>query len=316
MSSPAADAADRAELPGEVDEFLLWLTVEKGRSTATLAAYRRDLRAWTEWLRDRDSTLLDAVEDDVVAHLRSQQRAGKAPASVTRSMVAIRALHRFMVAEDLRADDPSAHVELPSVPRGLPKALSVTEIEELLDSVAPGDATGRRDRAILEVLYGTGIRISELVGTSLGDLDVGDGLLRVLGKGAKERVVPLGRQARDALTAWLSPEGRGAFEPKRWASRDDAEALWLNARGGRLSRQGAWGMVKRRAAAVGMGAKLSPHVFRHSCATHMLDGGADIRIVQELLGHASVTTTQVYTKVSQQRLWQTYRAAHPRAGRG
>jgi len=315
MTSTGSTASDRA-LPIEVDDFLLWLTVEKGRSAATLEAYKRDLRGWVRWLDDHGHTVYTASEDDVIGHLRAQQAAGKAPASVVRSMVAVRALHRYLVAEEQRLDDPTAHVEMPSVPRGLPKALTVDEVAILLDSVETDTPAGRRDKAMLEVLYGTGIRISELVGTSLADLDMRDSLLRVFGKGAKERVVPVGRFAHDALSVWLAPQGRGAMEPDRWASRDGSEALWLNARGGRLSRQGAWGMVKRRAATVGLGAKLSPHVLRHSCATHMLDHGADIRTVQELLGHASVTTTQVYTKVSQDRLWQVYQSAHPRAQGG
>ena len=299
-----------------VEHFLTHLLVEKGRSTNTLAAYRRDIGSWRDTLEKRRTTLLEADEDDVLAHLRSLQASGKAPASVARAMVAVRSLHGFLVIEGERADDPSAHVEMPRVPRGLPKALSVDDVARLIQSVEGDDALAQRDRAMLELLYGTGVRISELVGVSLGDVDLEDALLRVFGKGAKERVVPIGRYAMHALGAWLGAEGRGSLEPKRWASRDDAEALFLNRRGGRLSRQGAWGAVKKHGAAVGLAAKLSPHVLRHSCATHMLDHGADIRTVQELLGHASVTTTQVYTKVSQERLWQVYNEAHPRASRG
>jgi integrase/recombinase XerD len=316
MTAASLDASSPAVLPSEAEDFLLWLTVEKGRSPATLAAYRRDLRAWTAHLERRGRTVATADESDVISHLRALQATGKKPASVARAMVAVRALHSFMVADELRIDDPTAHVEMPSVPRGLPKPLTMAEIERLLESIPTDDAVGRRDKAMIEVLYGTGIRISELVGTSLGDLDMRDALLRVYGKGAKERVVPLGSFAHASLTAWLSPGGRSELEPRRWADRSDAEALWLNQRGGRLSRQGAWGIVKRRAAAVGLGATLSPHVFRHSCATHMLDNGADIRTVQELLGHASVTTTQVYTRVSNERLWTVYAAAHPRGHRG
>ncbi len=316
MKALPGDASTPTGRPTEVDEFLLWLTVEKGRSAATLSAYRRDLRAWVAYLDTQGRTVATATEAEVIGHLRAQQATGKKPASVARAMVAVRALHTFMVADELRTDDPTSHVEMPSVPRGLPKALTVTEIDRLLASISVDDAVGRRDKAIVEVLYGTGIRISELVGSSLGDLDMHDSLLRVYGKGAKERVVPLGSFAHAALTDWLSPGGRSEMEPTRWTDRNDAEALWLNQRGGRLSRQGAWGLVKRRAAAVGLSAKLSPHVFRHSCATHMLDHGADIRIVQELLGHASVTTTQVYTRVSNERLWKVYASAHPRGHRG
>jgi integrase/recombinase XerD len=198
---------------------------------------------------------------------------------------------------------------------GLPKPLSEAEVESLLASVVGSSPLERRDRAILEVLYGTGIRISELVGLSLGDVDLTDRVMRVFGKGSHERVVPIGRMAADALSEWLTASGRGALVPERWARRGDAEAVFLNARGGRLSRQGAWGIVRTYADRVGLGDRLSPHVLRHSCATHMLDHGADIRVVQELLGHASVATTQVYTLVSAERLRSVYENAHPRARR-
>jgi integrase/recombinase XerD len=204
-------------------------------------------------------------------------------------------------------------VERSRVPRGVPKALSEDEVSGLLAAVTGDRPVDRRDRAILEVLYGTGLRISELVGLSLGDLDLDAALLRAFGKGSKERVVPVGRLAIDALSRWLGPGGRPSLEPERWARRGDAEAVFLNARGGRLSRQGAWGVVRRYAIAVGLEDKLTPHVLRHSCATHMLDHGADIRAVQELLGHASISTTQLYTLVSTERLWAVYRDAHPRS---
>ncbi|HEY6531224.1 MAG TPA: tyrosine-type recombinase/integrase, partial [Acidimicrobiales bacterium] len=168
-------------------------------------------------------------------------------------------------------------------------------------------------RALLEVLYGTGARISEVCGLSLGDVDLDGGLLRLFGKGAKERVVPLGRMARVALAAWLDAAGRGAMAPEQWARRGDAEAVFLNQRGGRLSRQGAWTVVRRHGTTADLGDRLTPHVLRHSCATHMLDHGADIRAVQELLGHASISTTQVYTLVSNERLFAVYDEAHPRA---
>jgi integrase/recombinase XerD len=196
---------------------------------------------------------------------------------------------------------------------GLPKALAEAEIASLLGAVVGADAIALRDRAMLEVLYGTGLRISELVGLSLGDLDLDAALLRAFGKGAKERIVPLGRMARSALVDWLGPEGRPSLVPERWRRRDDADAVFLNAKGGRLSRQGAWGVVRKYGDRVGLGDRLTPHVLRHSCATHMLDHGADIRAVQELLGHASISTTQVYTMVSTERLRSVYESAHPRA---
>ena len=257
--------------------------------------------------------LADATPELVEAYVAEQRDAGKAPASVARALVAVRSLHRFLAEEAGAQRDPAAAVDQPRVPRGLPKALTEAEVTALLDAVVGDDPVARRDRAVLEVLYGTGVRISELVGLSLGDLDVAGGSLRVVGKGSKERIVPLAGCAAQALASWLEPSGRAGLEPSRWARRGDAEAVFLNARGGRLTRQGAWLVVRRHAGTVGLSERLTPHVLRHSCATHMLDHGADIRVVQELLGHASLSTTQIYTLVSPERLTAAYANAHPRA---
>jgi integrase/recombinase XerD len=299
--------------PLEVEELLMWLSAEKGRSPNTISAYRRDLRRYVGWLGGRGHTIADAQEADVVEHISALRAQGLAPASVARALVAVRSLHRFLVDEGQAATDPAATVEQPRVPRGLPKALTEAEVGRLLASPEGDDPIARRDRAILEVLYGTGLRVSELVGLSLGDLDLDASLLRAFGKGRKERLVPVGGHATRALVAWLAPEGRGALAPRQWQRRGDAEAVFLGARGGRLTRQGAWDILRRHALRVGLEGVLSPHVLRHSCATHMLDHGADIRAVQELLGHASITTTQLYTLVSTERLWEVYRSAHPRA---
>ena len=304
-----------APLPLPAEEYLTWLAVERGRSANTLAAYRRDLAGWVSWLGERGLGLDGAGEaevSDYVAHLRSE---GRAPASVARSLVAVRSLHAFCAEEGLLATDPAADVAPPRVPRGLPKPLAEDEVLALLGAVVGDDPVAIRDRAILEVLYGTGMRISELCGLSLGDLDLDGGLLRVFGKGAKERVVPVGRHAAEALEAWLGPAGRPHLVPERWARRGDAEAVFLGTRGARLRRQAAWEVVKGHGDRVGLGDRLSPHVLRHSCATHLLDHGADVRVVQELLGHASVATTQVYTQVSTERVRAVYEAAHPRARR-
>ena len=316
MSPPAPLAVPETETPvldTRAEEFLAWLAVERGRSPRTVEAYRRDLLRYHGHLAATGRCLDDAADTDVVAFVRGLQHGGLAPSSVTRMLVSVRGLHRFLVAEGYRADDPTADVEVPSLPRGLPKALSVAQVASLMDAVVGDDAAARRDRAVLEVLYGTGCRISEAGSLSLGDVDLHDGLVRVTGKGAKERIVPLGRCAATALERWLAPEGRGALEPDMWARRGDAEAVFLNQRGGRLSRQGLWLVVRRHGQAAGIGSVLTPHVLRHSCATHMLDGGADIRFVQEMLGHASISTTQIYTRVSTERLRAVYRAAHPRA---
>jgi len=304
-----------APLPREVEELLSWLGVEKGRSANTLAAYRRDLAAYVEFLRGRGLALADVTDRVVEDYLAFLRAAGRAPASVARALVSIKALHRFCEDEGLAVANPVEDVERPRVPAGLPKALSEEEVTALLGAVTGDDAVARRDRAIVEVLYGCGLRVSELVSLSLGDLDLDAGLVRAFGKGAKERVVPVGRMATAALRAWLAPGGRGALVPARWARRADSDAVFLNARGGRLSRQGAWGIVRHYGDRVGLGDRLTPHVLRHSCATHMLDHGADIRVVQELLGHASISTTQVYTRVSTERLRSVYESAHPRARR-
>ncbi|HWD56208.1 MAG TPA: tyrosine recombinase [Acidimicrobiales bacterium] len=304
----------------DAEEYLSWLEVERGRSPRTLAAYRRDLAAYRDGLAARGGgdTIDDASAAQVADYLAALQST-HSNASVARAHSSIRGFYRFLVEEGRRADDPAADLPSVSVADLLPKALSEEETERLLGAVVGTGPAVLRDRALLEVLYGTGARVSEVVGLNLGDvrdaLETGGlPLIRVLGKGDKERVVPLGQLARLALADWLSGEGRRLFEPKKWRRRSDAEAVFLNARGGRLTRVGAFGVVKKYAARVGLEAKVSPHVLRHSCATHMLGRGADVRVVQELLGHASIATTQRYTKVSPEHLRRAYEGAHPRAG--
>lgn len=299
------------QLPQSVDDFLSHLAVEKGRAANTLAAYRRDLRIYLAWLAP---TPLHAVTGaDVLAFTHFLRDSDRAPATVNRVMATVRGLHRFLMVEELSAVDPTADIESIRLPRGLPKALSEDDVTALIDAVAGFDPVARRDRAMLELLYGTGLRVSELVSISLDEIDLQAALMRVTGKGDKQRLVPIGRLAGEALDGWLSPEGRGALCPTKWATRDAESAVFLNQRGGRLSRQGAWGVVRHYGLLTGIADRLSPHVLRHSCATHMLDHGADIRTVQELLGHASVTTTQLYTKVSTDLMQREYKRAHPRA---
>jgi integrase/recombinase XerD len=300
-------------LPIEAEDFLTWLAVERGRSSNTLSAYRRDLRAYVSLLNEAGVSVSSATESHLLGFIEGLRAAGQAPASVRRATVTVRSWHRFLADEGVVAFDPSADVMPPKIPSAVPKALTEEQIVRLLDAAVELDAAGFRDRAILETLYGTGMRISEMCGLSLGDLDLGDRLVRVLGKGSKERVLPVGRIAAAALTEWLSPRGRSLLEPKRWARRGDAEAVFLNQRGGRLTRQGAWGVVRKHALTAKLADVVHPHVLRHSCATHLLEHGADIRSVQELLGHASLTTTQRYTKVTTERLRSVFESAHPRA---
>ena len=301
------------ELPIEVEGFLTHLVVERGRSPNTLAAYRRDLRRYASFLADRGVEIGAVQPTDVVAHQAGLIQSGLAPASVARASAAVRTLHRYLAASGVMVDDPSMAVEVPPVPSAVPKALPETDVIELLDSVAGDRPVDIRDRALLETLYGTGARVSEVVGLRLGDVDLDARLVRLFGKGSKERVVPLGRPAASALAEWFDPGGRPDMSPAQWRRRDDSDAVFLNQRGGRLTRQGAWLTLRKRGEVVGLGAEMSPHVLRHSCATHMLDHGADLRTVQELLGHASISTTQTYTKVATDKLWAVYDAAHPRA---
>jgi integrase/recombinase XerD len=286
----------------------------------SLAAYRRDLRRYADFLRARGATDPATIREDVVhayvRHLetleREDGRRQLAASSVARAVVAVRSFHRFCAREGLVERDPSEEVGAPRVPAGIPKALDEEEVGRLLHAVTGDDPLAQRDRALLELLYGTGIRISEAVGLDLDDLDLDDGTIRVLGKGSKERVVPIGSGARGAMHTYLR-DGRLVLRRTRVRRAIDVDAVVLNARGGRISRQSCWAIVSRAGERVGLDGRLSPHVLRHSCATHMLDHGADLRVVQELLGHASISTTQVYTKVSPERLRAAYDAAHPRA---
>lgn len=317
MAAPAAVDGEvaRVELPLEFEEFLAWLRAERGRAGNTVVAYRRDLTRYAGWLAERQLSVLD-VDGDALATYIGHCRSTGAASSAARQLAAIRMAHRYLLAEGLRQDDPTLDLEGVRVPAGLPKPLSEVEVTALLDAVTGADAIARRDRAVLEMLYGTGARVSEVVGLSMGDIDFDAQLVRLFGKGAKERIVPFGRAAAVALDDWFSPSGRLALSPQEWRRRDDAQAVFLNQRGRRLSRQTVWATIQRYGARAGLHVDhLSPHVLRHSCATHMLDHGADLRIVQEMLGHASISTTQIYTKVSQERLWQVYREAHPRAQR-
>ena len=309
----SAMSAPVAMLPLEVEEFLSWMATERGRSANTLSAYRRDIHGYWSWLVRRNATLHDVDRAALDSFIGERRAAGGAASSVARQLAAIRMLHRFLAEEGMRPDDPTADIEGVRVPAGIPHPLSEDEVASLLAAPATNEPVGLRDRALLELLYATGARISEACGLSLGDFDHEEQLVRLFGKGSKERIVPYGRYAAMALTEWLGPSGRPHLQPQRWARRDDAEAVFLNLRGARLSRQAAWAMVKKYGDRIGLGDRLSPHVLRHSCATHLLDHGADLRIVQELLGHASISTTQIYTKVSQERMFDVYRAAHPRA---
>jgi integrase/recombinase XerD len=300
--------------------YLQYLVVERGLAANTVESYRRDLNRYAEVLAARGTTELNDVTTVDVAEFRAALRTGDeehpplAVSSVGRAVVAVRGLHAFARAQGLAVDDPARDVAPPPPPRRLPKAITVDEIERLLDAAGSTDDPDPRvlrDRALLEFLYGTGARISEVTGLDVDDLDhlARDPAVRLSGKGGKQRYVPVGSYAVRALDAYLV-RGRPALAAA--AVRRASPAVFLNARGGRLTRQGAWGVLREAAVRSGK-TDVSPHTLRHSFATHLLDGGADIRVVQELLGHASVTTTQVYTLITVDKLREVYAAAHPRA---
>ncbi len=292
--------------------FIDYLQIERGLSANTVAAYRADLAHYSAFLATRDLDDPTAVStrdlEAFVAWMRTRRTKHDKPyasASVARMAVAARMFHRYLALERV-AEDIGSAMATPSAPRPLPKALSVDDVERLLGQPSGDTPAGRRDRLLLEMLYGAGLRISELVNTDIDDLDRGEQLIRVIGKGDKQRIVPYGAVAAEALDRWLTV--RPAWQPQ-------TPALLLNQRGGRLTRQGAFKRIAFYADRVGLAGRVSPHTLRHSYATHLLDGGADVRAVQELLGHASVTTTQIYTLVSRNALLDAYRQAHPRATR-
>lgn len=299
-------------LPRHAQRYLDYLSAERGLSAHSLAAYRRDLALYGVYLAEAGVGGVErAGPEDVagfVAWIRERPSGaggGYATSTVARTLVAVRGLHRFLVREGLASEDPTREVTGPRPSRALPKALSVEEVERLLDAPAGDGPMPLRDRALLELLYATGLRITELVGLDIDDVDLEQRTVRCRGKGGKDRVLPVGRAACAAVEAWLV-RGRPAIA-------GGTAALLCNRRGQRLTRQGGWKIVKRHAEAAGLAEEVSPHTLRHSFATHLLDNGADVRVVQELLGHASVNTTQIYTLVSDGRLRAVYDHAHPRA---
>ncbi|MCW2883576.1 MAG: site-specific tyrosine recombinase XerD [Streptosporangiaceae bacterium] len=313
-SHAAPHAALDSALDSAVRGYLDHLAVDRGLAENTLSSYRRDLRRYAAVLAERGRAAIgQAGEDDVLAFLSGlregdQRHPPLSAGSAARAVVAVRGLHRFALREGLATADPARDVKAPAPPRRLPKAISLDQVERLLAAADPEDTPrGLRDRALLELLYGSGARISEAVGLDVDALDLGDGLARVSGKGGKTRMVPIGGYAQRAVGAYLA-----RARPELVKAGRGLPALFLNARGGRLSRQGAWMVLRAAAERAGL-RDVSPHTLRHSFATHLLDGGAEVRVVQELLGHASVTTTQVYTLGAVQLLREVYDTSHPRA---
>jgi integrase/recombinase XerD len=305
-----------AGLQRAVRTYLDHLTVERGLAANTLLSYRRDLRRYQAYLAGQGVDELSGVTEALVSGFLMKLREGDAEhpplgsTSAARTVVAVRGFHKFAVRDGLAESDPAAAVKPPTPAKRLPKALPLSDVEAILEaSGAAGTTLSLRDRALLEVLYGTGARISEAVGLDVDDLDLEEGTVLLRGKGSKERMVPVGSFAQEAVNAYLV---RARPELVSTSSASGG-ALFLNARGGRLSRQSAWAVLAKAAERAGVTRDVSPHTLRHSFATHLLDGGADVRVVQELLGHASVTTTQVYTLVTVDNLREVFATSHPRA---
>ncbi len=310
MAAPTPNTPLQRAVRGWLDH----LDVERGASGHTLAAYRRDLTRYLDFLAAQGVSSVEQVRETHVSAFLADLREGGpdrmplAASSAARTLVAVRGFHRFLAVEGAAAADPAEGVRPPKAPLRLPKAIGVEEVERLLEAASLGDTPlALRDRALFEVLYGAGARISEAIGLDVDDLDLEVGEVRLFGKGSKERVVPVGRYAQEAVAAYLVRARPGLAMKGR-----GTPALFLGARGARMSRQAAWDALQAAAGRAGL-THVSPHTLRHSFATHLLDGGADVRVVQELLGHASVTTTQIYTMVTIARLREVYAGAHPRA---
>lgn len=303
----------RDTLAGLAGEYLDHLVVERGVSPHTVQAYRRDLERYVRFCSDLGVTEADDVSQALVGDFLRSMRAGQpgqAPlsaSSAARAVVAVRGLHRYAVREGRAVADPAAIVKPPGTPRPLPKGLPVTQVEALLRAPDPTVPVGIRDRAVLEFLYGSGCRVGEAVTMDIDDLDLTSRSARLMGKGRKERLVPIGGLAVAALESYLV-----RVRPGYVAKGRGTKAVFLNQRGGRLTRQSIWVILKRSAVAAGLGTAVHPHTLRHSCATHLLEGGADVRVVQELLGHSSVTTTQIYTMVTIEHLREVHANTHPR----
>lgn len=296
------------KLQTAIAEFLTSVRAERGLSRNTAAAYERDLAQYAAYLESGGVTTVETVAaDHVSGFVTTLADLGLAPATVARKVAAIRGLHRFLVAEEVTIADPTALVASPRRPSSIPKALTVADVEALLAAAGGESALARRDLALLEFMYASGARVGETVGLDVLDLDLDEATALVTGKGKKQRLVPLGKPAVAALRRYLDCR----LELK--GDRPDPGALFLSGRGTRLTRQSVWQLVRKHALAAGLEpARVSPHVLRHSAATHMVEGGADLRTVQEILGHASISTTQVYTRVSPRHLYEVFVEAHPR----
>ena len=293
-----------------LDDFLSYLSVERGASPHTISAYGGDLRAYLKYLSERSVDPLQATRDDVTGFMARLQEQQMAPSTVERKIAAVKSFYSFLVREGLTDNHPTIDVALPKVPTRLPEVISIDDAERLLSQPFPSGPVGYRDRSVLEILYGCGLRVSELTALDLLDLDLEGGFIRVMGKGGKERLVPIAGAAHKAVSDYLE-HGRPYLRAKKASTKQDPVAVFLNVRGGRLTRQAVFGIVRTYGERAGM--RLHPHTLRHSFATHMLQGGAELRALQEMLGHADISTTQVYTHVDRAHVREEYLTTHPRA---
>lgn len=300
-----------ATLESALKEYLSYLRVEKGSSHATLDAYKRDLERFVSEMGEREHP--DSLDyQHIVTYLGALTELGYAPASLKRVVAAIKGFCKFMAQDGLSAHNAADVLKLPKIPEHLPATLSIDQINELLDQAFEEDPRGIRNKAILELLYGCGLRVSELTNLDLAECDLNAGLIRIFGKGSKERMVPIGGTALGALEAYLN-QARHRLHTKRVAVPPEGSAVFLNARGARISRAGVYNIVVEYGERVAL-QELHPHSLRHSYATHLLEGGADLRSIQQLLGHSSISTTQIYTHVGRSHLREEYMSCHPRAG--
>lgn len=293
-----------------IEDYIHFIQVERQLSANTLASYRRDLENYVQFLQEAEGmTDFRRVErTTILRHLEQLRMQGKTSRTIARHISSIRSFHQFLLREKRAETDPTVHLEMPTIEQKLPNVLSIEEIEAILIAPNRSKPQGKRDVAMLELLYGSGMRISELIALDLADIHLTMGFVRVFGKGGKERIVPLGKSALAALTAYL--EGaRGQLQGKY----PKTEAFFINQRGKRLTRQGCWKLMKEHALKAGIQHELTPHTLRHSFATHLVENGADLRAVQEMLGHADISTTQIYTHISKTRLSEVYKQFHPRA---
>jgi integrase/recombinase XerD len=298
------------QMEDQLKDFTHFLIVEKGLAKNTIVSYERDLKSYMKYIKNVEQlNSFNEVERVHIIHfLGYLKEQGKSSRTLARHVASIRAFHQFLLRERATDHDPSVHLETPKLERTLPKVLNLEEVETLLDSPNTKDHYGIRDKAMLELLYATGIRVSELIGLQVGDVHLTMGFVRCIGKGNKERIIPIGKTAIAALEQYVN-NGRPHFISKK--SQDDA--LFLNHHGNQLTRQGFWKILKRLAREAGIEKELTPHTLRHSFATHLLENGADIRAVQEMLGHSDIATTQIYTHVTKTRLKDVYSKFHPRA---